>query len=616
MNIADNLDRAAKAAPGKIALIFEGRSWTYRELHDRCAVLAGAIRKFGVEPGDRVALFLPNSPSFIIVYFAVQKVGAIAVSLNANLKAPEVRNLWENCSPRYLFAAPEQCTQVPAEFLDRTIVCEGSSEAAAWSFEDFVADSNPLPTTDRQAQDPAAILYTSGTGGAPRGVTLSQRNLATNTADFALRAGYRADDRYLLFVPLHHCYGQNVVLNGAIHAMGTLVLEPSFQPERIVRTIREQGVTMFFGVPPVFHALLGAAEPSELSTLRFCLSGAARLTPDTIQRWWKRFGIAIHNGYGATETSPFACSNADTVQHPDSIGKPPESVELRVVDPEGAPLPVGETGEIAVRGPNVMLGYWNQPESTGEVLRDGWFHTGDLGFVDDAGRYFVLDRVRDMINVGGVKVYPGEIEASLEEHPAVARSAVYGLPDPVMGERVCADIILADESDPIDVEAIRIFLGERISDDKIPQVVRFVQDIPTGPTGKILKRKLRERESESEQREASVRRRSREEIRAWLCRQLAVELGCDDVSTDRPFAELGLPSLRAVALAERVQRWLGRPVDSVALWNFATVDALVEHLARVEGAASEEDLGLAHLSDEELRSVLEEEIGKPARFPG
>ncbi len=371
-------------------------------------------------------------------------------------------------------ALPGLVTVLRAEGLDELIAAAASS----------------MDAVEMEGDGPSAIVFSSGTSADPKGCTLSHRNVVSNIEAKVTHLGITPDDRLLLFVPLFHCFGQNAVLNAAFQAGATVVLERSFAAERVRALVAAEQPTMFFAPPPVYTILLERATPADLGPVRYYFSAAAPLPVSVAVQWHERFGRPIHQGYGLTETSPFATYNHTSRYRPGSIGTPIEGVSLRLVDPAtGAPCESRQVGEILVRGPNVMLGYWERPEDTALAIRDGWFHTGDLGYRDEDGYYFLVDRLKDIINVGGLKVSPVEVERTLLEHPGVARAGVFGVSDPVFGEQVAACVVLKAPG-AATAAALIAFCRDRLAVYKAPVRIVFSTSIPVSPTGKLLRREL------------------------------------------------------------------------------------------------------------------------------
>ncbi|MGY0020634.1 AMP-binding protein [Streptomyces sp. YJ-C3] len=339
--------------------------------------------------------------------------------------------------------------------------------------------------------DTAVILYTSGTTGTPKGAELTHRNLVTNaltTARTLLRVG--PDDVLFGGLPLFHAFGQTCALNTAIASGACLTLLPRFDAARALETLRRDAVTVFLGVPTMYTALLQAGVPGAMPHLRLAVSGGASLPVELLHSTERELGVTVLEGYGLSETSPVACFNPpDRPRKAGSIGLPVHGVELRLVGKDGRVVGPGEVGELAVRGENVMKGYWNRPDATRLAFRDGWFRTGDLARVDEDGYYFVVDRTKDLVIRGGYNVYPREIEEVLYRHPDVVEAAVVGVPDPTHGEEIAAVVVLRPGS-ATTAESLRSHVKERVAAYKYPRIVRLVDALPKGATGKILKRAI------------------------------------------------------------------------------------------------------------------------------
>ncbi len=498
MNIAKNVERASLYFPQKADLIFEGRTISYEELNGRVNRLAKALRAMGVEKGDRIALFLPNIPAFPIVYLAVQKLGAIAVSINAMSKKREIKYIAGDSGCKIVFTTSELRGEVPREALpalEKIVVAEGEAGEDP-DLETLTApEDGDFACREMAPNDPAAILYTSGTTGFPKGATLTHGNVVSNSISAGNHSGVCPDDRMQLFLPLFHCFGQNYIMNSAFAKCATLVLHRRFEPEPVLGAIASHKVTMLFAVPTIFiHFLNMDTSRYDLSSLRYCFTAAATMPLETALQWKDKFGMPIHEGYGLTECSPFALYNHDFKLKYGSLGTPIENVDVRVVDYEGKEVPPGEQGAIVVRGPNVMRGYWGKPAETAKAIRDGWLHTGDIGKMDEEGYFFITDRLKDMIIAAGFNVYPNEVEQVLYQHPAVKEAAVYGVPDAVRGETVHAAIVLK-KGMRADEEGIIDFCRANMAAYKTPRRILFMDELPKSPTGKILKRILRGDES-------------------------------------------------------------------------------------------------------------------------
>jgi len=496
MNLASNLQQRAARAPSKPAILFEGRTITYAQLEADASRLANAMRANGIVAGDRVALYLPNIPEFATTYYAAQKIGAIPVSINAIFRTGEVEYLLNDSGSVLVFTVAELVPFVPREScpaLKHVVVCEGEPSGGAPTLAQWCAGRpERFDPVERAADDPAALLYSSGTTGFPKGVTLSQSNIATNVATAAKYSGYRDDDRLCVFLPLFHVYGQNYILNAAILAGATVCLFRRFVPDLVLDAIERERITLFFGVPTIFIGLLSMdLSNRDLSSIRYEMSAAATMPEEISRRWTERFGRRVYEGYGLTECSPFACYN-DLVEHRfGSVGRAVEGFTLKILDENDRELPHGEWGEICIRGPGVMLGYWNRPEDTAQTLRGGWLHSGDIGRMDADGYVYIVDRVKDMINVSGFKVWPAELEQYLYKLPQVQEVAVYGIPHPEKGEQVVVALV-PKAGQAIAPEDVIAYCRANIAAYKVPARVDIVQELPKSATGKILKRVLRD----------------------------------------------------------------------------------------------------------------------------
>jgi len=494
MNIAQHVERGARFFPDRPAILFEGSELSYRELNLRANRLANALKADGVGRGDRVALYLPNIPNFAVCYVAALKAGAIAVSINSIFKSEEVKYIVNDSGSGLLFTVGDLLPNVPREAcpsLRHIVVCEGEPGGNIPLDEWLGKGASDGQALDLDREDPAVLLYTSGTTGFPKGATLTHGNVVSNMFATVHHAGFRQDDRMMLFLPLFHVFAQNFIMNAALNACATLVLHRRFVPDQVLDSIQRHRATMFFAVPTIFINLLSMdLSRYDLSSIRYDFSAAATMPQEVSRRWTERFGRPVFEGYGLTECSPFACYNHDFRFKFGSVGTAVENFELKIMDEEDREVPLGQWGEICIKGPGVMKGYWGQPEETARALRNGWLHSGDIGMMDDEGYVFIVDRVKDMINVAGFKVWPAEVEQALYRHPAIREVAVYGVSDPIKGEAVRAAIILR-EGAAAGGDEIIAFCRERLAVYKAPVSVEFVKELPKSATGKILKRVLR-----------------------------------------------------------------------------------------------------------------------------
>lgn len=496
MNVAEHVERAAARHPDRPALIFEGESVTYGSLNRDAAMLACALARAGIRPGDRVALYLPNIPAYAPVYLATLRLGAIAVSVSAAFKSEEVKYILNDSGARVVFTVPDLLLNIPRRdcpSIQHVVSCDGM--AAEETLGDWLRRGvdGPAPPREMNPDDAAALLYSSGTTGFPKGVTLSHRNIQTNVRATVRSCGFRIEDRFACFLPLFHVFAQNFIMNSCFEVGATLALWRRFVPDRVLEDIRREGVTLFFAVPTIYIGLLNAGVPAErFGSVRYYFSAAATMPEEISRRWTEKYERVVHEGYGLTECAPCAAYNHVSKHKFGSVGTAIEDFEIKIFDSEDKEVATGEWGEIVIRGPGVMLGYWNKPAETGQALRGGWLHSGDIGRMDEEGYVYIVDRVKDMINVSGFKVWPAEVENYLYRIPGVREVAVYGVPDPEKGEAVRAAMIL-NEGAAMTGAQIIAWCKDNLAGYKAPSRVDIVTELPKSATGKILKRVLRER---------------------------------------------------------------------------------------------------------------------------
>jgi long-chain acyl-CoA synthetase len=492
MNLADSLARSAAAHPDRVAIRLGEDTLSYRDLDDASARVAGLLSARDVGLGDTVGIMLPNVPQFAVVYFGVLRAGGVVVPMNPLLKAREVAYYLGDSGASVIFAWHVAAAEVEIganEANAETIVVDPAT------FDDLLATATPAPAVvERAADDTAVILYTSGTTGRPKGAELTHANLIQNaevTGLDLLQIG--ADDVIFGGLPLFHSFGQTCTLNTAVAAGASLTVLPRFDPAQALQILADHRATVFAGVPTMYSALLHVPDRDDydVSALRVCVSGGAAMPVEVLRQFEKAFGCIVLEGYGLSETSPVASFNhPDRERKPGSIGTPIRGVEIRLLDAEGGELPQGEVGEIAIRGHNIMKGYWQKPQATADAIStDGWFRTGDVGRVDEDGYYYVVDRKKDLIIRGGYNVYPREIEEVLYEHSAVAEAAVIGTPHAELGEEIGAAVVLKPGTS-VTADELRAFVKSQVAAYKYPRRVWFVDALPKGPTGKILKREI------------------------------------------------------------------------------------------------------------------------------
>jgi long-chain acyl-CoA synthetase len=490
-NLASIVTESAERSPDATAIRLGEAELSYGKLDDLSARLATLLRKKGLEQGDRVGVMLPNVPEFPIAYYGALRAGGVVVPMNVLLKRREIAFYLEDSGAKLLLAwhgFAEEARAGAADAGAELIEVEPASFAAA------LAEHEPTPGLAEVADDDTAvILYTSGTTGKPKGAELTHANLSRN-AEVSSRTTCEiaAGDVVLGALPLFHSFGQTVGMNASLRVGACLTLVPKFDPGEALATMQRDGVTHFYGVPTMFGALLHHPEREsfDTSSLRTCITGGASMPVEVLRGFEDAFGAIVLEGYGLSETSPVASSNhPDRERKPGSIGTPLEGVEMRVVDENDEPVAQGEVGEIVIRGHNIMKGYWQRPDATEEAMRGGWFHSGDMARTDEDGYFYIVDRKKDLIIRGGYNVYPREVEEVLYEHPKIREAAVVGVPHDEWGEEIGAAVVLM-EGEELGPEEVAAYVKERIAAYKYPRVVWFLDDLPKGPTGKILKREI------------------------------------------------------------------------------------------------------------------------------
>jgi fatty-acyl-CoA synthase len=482
----------ARHEPERLAVVDAERALTYAELDARAGRLARVLEAAGAGSGERVALLLANRSAYLEAVFACARLGAIAVPLNNRLAPPEIARELADCSPRALLVESELAGRVSSP--PACVLVAGTPYEKA-----LAAAGPPAPPRPLSPDHPLLLMYTSGTTGTPKGALLPQRKTLFNSLNAQIVFGLGRDDRVLVALPLFHSFGLNILSLPVLYAGGTVYLQPRFDPERVWQAVAEERITFFGAVPTMFQRLLDAldARPRELPSLRFLFTAGAAIPVDVI-RAYERHGLVLKQGFGQTETSMLTCLDArDALRKAGSVGRPVFHAEVRVVaNPDERPsawrdAAPGEAGEIVVRGPIAMLGYWNRPAETAAVLREDWLRTGDLARSDAEGFIELVGRARDMYISGGENVYPAEVEAVYAAHPEIADVAVVATPDPRWGETGRAYVVPAAGARP-DAQALRAFGLERLAPFKVPGEFRFVAELPRTESGKVQKHRLAE----------------------------------------------------------------------------------------------------------------------------
>ncbi len=482
-----------------VALAFEGRRYTNVDQHRAACRLANALRRLGVEPGDRVMVMLPNCPEVMQSYAAILRCGAVIVPVIFLLGDKEVAHILTDSEAKVAITSTDMLWKLQAQIdtlpsLRRVLLVDGGGGGTLSLPDETAEEADVAPIAERDPGDLAVILYTSGTTGVPKGVALSHHNLESNACSAAALFDLDREEWAVAVLPLSHSYGLTVMNAG--HILGTrAVLLRWFNPEGVLDAIQSFRAVSMSAVPTMFVYLLHHpdADRYDTSSMRLWGSGAAPLPVELVEPFERKFGGRILEGYGLTEASPVV--SAHRLSGPrklGSVGQPIPGVEVTIRDESDRPVPAGEVGEVCVRGPNVMLGYYRNPEETSRAIRAGWLHTGDMGRLDGDGFLYIVERKKDLIIRGGFNIYPREVEEALYACPKVAEAAVVGMPDPLMGEDVLAFIVLKD-GQRAPAEEIIAFCQTRLARFKCPKQVRFVDSLPKSPIGKILRKELRTR---------------------------------------------------------------------------------------------------------------------------
>jgi len=517
------VDRAAELFGDRDGLVvpWQDVRWSWAELRDRSDALATGLAGLGLATGDRVGILAPNCAEWVLTQFATARLGLVLVSINPAYRVHELGHALRLAGVRALVTATRFKTSnyvgmlaqlIPASagetagplcdagLPDLRFVVEigGATAGARIGFESLLEHSRPITRPALDPRQAINIQFTSGTTGAPKGATLSHRNLLHNAACAAAGMRLGPDDRLCIPVPLYHCFGMVLGVLTCLTSGATIIFPgEAFDAGTVLRTVAAERCTALHGVPTMFLAMLDHPEfaSTDLSSLRTGIAAGASCPPPMMRRMIEDMNLAeITIGYGMTETSPMSTMtaiDADLVTRTETVGTMLPHCEGRVTDEAGELLPLGVTGQYCARGPGVMLGYWNQPEATAAAVQDGWMHSGDLATMDEHGRVRIVGRVIDMIVRGGENIYPAEVEAFLITHPAIGEAAVFGIPDERYGEKVCAWVRCHERAEP---EAIIAWCKEKIAHHKVPALVRVVDSFPMTVTGKIQKFAMRDAE--------------------------------------------------------------------------------------------------------------------------
>ena len=525
------LEETAQNFPDRVAIIFLGTKLTYRRLNELVQRFATAINGMGIKKGDRVACILPNCPQFVISYYGVIKAGAIFVQMNPLNSEKEIQFQLADSGAETLIVPelldlPNKIKKVKAETSIKRIINTSIKEylpfpknllyplvakppkfetgdGILW-FKELLANHSPSPpTVTADPDDVALLLYTGGTTGISKGCMLTHRNLVSNAVQCSLwfPKAERGKEIFLSVIPFFHSFGMTTALNLPVYLGATMFILPRFERDKLDAFLKDIGrirPTLFPGVPAMYQAIINFPNVGkyDLTSVKFCLSGAAPLPVEVCETFERVTGGKLVEGYGLTEASPVThCNPLFGKRKIGSIGLPFPDTECQIVNLETGeePVPVNELGELRIKGPQVMKGYWNNPEETAESLKDGWLYSGDIAKMDEEGYFYIVDRKKDMIISGGFNVYPRDIDEVLFRHPKVKDAVAVGIPDPYRGETVKAYVVLKEGETSTEEEIIS-FCRENLAKYKVPAIVEFRQELPKTMIGKVLRKVLREEE--------------------------------------------------------------------------------------------------------------------------
>ncbi len=513
MNLVSRVHETAVNQPGKVAYHFMGKDTSYAEFDQTVSMFATALQDLGVGKGDHVAFLLGNTPHFLISLYATMRIGATAIPVNPIYTPDEISYIIHNSDAKAVIALDLLLPLVEKAAgafptVEHYIICETVPDTAEKiaalpdavkskirPFSQLIATGRPdLAPVNVDGNETAIILYTSGTTGRPKGAMLTHTNLYSNARDVAEYLNFTEEDRIIATLPVFHVFALTVVVNAPLLTGASILLMPKFSPSDIFSIAKEKGATVFAGVPTMYNFLyqLPNSDPNDFATLRLAISGGSSLPVALLHNFEEKFKVRISEGYGLSEASPVTCFNPlDRDRIPGSIGTNIVNVENKIVDEFGEQVPDGEVGELIVRGPNVMKGYYKMPEETEATIRDGWLYTGDMAKRDDNGYFYIVDRKKDLAIVGGYNVYPREVEEVLFAHQDIVEAAVIGIPDPDFGESILAFVVLKEGS-TVDAENLERYCTERLAKYKVPKRFEFLSELPKNTTGKILRRSLKE----------------------------------------------------------------------------------------------------------------------------
>jgi long-chain acyl-CoA synthetase len=494
------LKKQAECFGDKPLYWFEDQEVSYQQFDEKTDIIAKGLERIGVGKGDRVGILLPNGREIVESYYGIWKSSGVSVSLNPMYTEREIEYIVNDSGAKYLitsdiFGPRVEAARPNMPSLEGVIMVSPEAVPDTIPYADIAGGSERIADKGITPDDPAQIMYTSGTTGKPKGAVLPHKGLISTVAMMSEVGYYTENDRTLCALPFFHAFAVLVFVMNVTAGGNGVVIHERFDPQAVLRDFGKYGITIYFGVPTMYSFLLDAFDPSkhDVSKLRLGVTGAAPVPVHVMREFEEKFGMTIIEAYGQTETcGGITFERMDRERRTGSCGHALPGIEVKIVDENDNEVPHGEVGEIIMRGPTTMIGYWNMPEANEETFRNGWLHTGDMGRRDEDGYFYIVDRLRDMIITGGFNIYPKEIEDVLYSHPAVLEATVIGVPDKLKGELAKAYVVFK-EGESASEEELDAFCRERLAAYKVPRLYEFRKEpLPKNPQGKILKRVLRE----------------------------------------------------------------------------------------------------------------------------
>ncbi len=502
MNLAGYLENSARHHPERVAVRFQGQQVTFGQLDEQCSRLANGLKAMGLSSGDHCVMMMPNSIQMIIVYYAMAKLGAVLIPVNFLYRFHELEHIVTDSKPKAFIGAEPYLKEISRVFeeIERgpsiRLALNAEKGSGFRDLNEAFSRDIPFTTHPTDGNDTFHIIYTSGTTGVPKGVMLTHRNLGENARILAGMRGRIEPGTVIIGVlPLYHIYGITSVMNVSMYAGLTIHLFPHFDPGEVIRVIENEERTILYAVPTMYNRLIQIAEenPPKRVSLKFGVSGGSSMPVELLNRFETIFNTKIREGYGLTEGTVCIENPYGLPAVPGSIGRPIPEFSARIVDEKGKDVIQGEKGELIIKGPGVMKGYLNRPRDTGETIRNGWLHTGDIARMDERGYIYIVDRKKDLVIRGGYNVYPREIEEVLYQIPDILEAAVFGVPHKDLGEELVAVVVLR-EGASLEPDMIRQYVKDRVAPYKYPRIVKIAQGpMPKSGSGKILKKDVKDK---------------------------------------------------------------------------------------------------------------------------